>query len=298
MPDPRIEAFLEMLAAERGSSSNSLKAYQSDLLTFQGFLQGAPPSLATKADVTAFLAATAQAGLSAKTQARRLTSLRQFFLFLARETAREDNPAADIDRPRIGKALPKYLSEIEVDALFEAARGATDLPGLKLAAGLEILYSTGMRINEMLTLKAGALSTAADHLLIKGKGGKERVVPLSDAARQAASEMRASMPKAGVYLFSGRDLKEPMSRQGFTKRLKQAAIDAGLDPKRTSPHVLRHSFATHMLARGANLRALQILLGHADLTTTEIYTHVQPDQLNEIVNASHPLAAQRRPNER
>jgi integrase/recombinase XerD len=229
--------------------------------------------------------------MAARTQARRLSALKQFFLFLLREGARDDNPAAEISAPKLPKSLPKYLSESEVEALLETAHGMEGLPGLKAQAGLEILYATGLRVTEMLSLKAGALTTDAMMLLVKGKGGKERMIPLSDAARHAAAALRAASPAKARYLFAGRDISQPMTRQGFALLLKQAALEAGLDPARLSPHVLRHSFASHLLAHGADLRALQKLLGHADIATTEIYTHVLAERLQKLVQAHHPLAA-------
>jgi integrase/recombinase XerD len=291
MPDSHVEAFLEMLAAERGAAANTLVAYQADLDDFSGFLgRSTPASRANAGDIAGYMQSLGSSGMAARSQARRLSALKQFFLFLLREGAREDNPAAEINAPKLPKALPKYLSESEVNALLEAARGMEGLPGLKAQAGLEILYSTGLRVTEMLSLRASALTTDAMMLLVKGKGGKERMIPLSDAARQAGAALRAVSPAKARYLFAGRDISQPMTRQGFALLLKQAAIEAGLDPARLSPHVLRHSFASHLLAHGADLRALQKLLGHADIATTEIYTHVLAERLQKLVQAHHPLA--------
>ncbi len=294
MTESRVEVFLEMLAAERGAAANTLAAYQADLDDFAGFLgRGKAVSEASAAEIAAYMQSLGLGGMAARTQARRLSALKQFFLFLLREGAREDNPAAGIGAPKLPKTLPKYLSESEVEALLEAARNMRGPPGLKAQAGLEILYSTGLRITEKLSLPAAALSTDAMMLLVKGKGGKERMIPLSDAARQAAAALRAASPAKSRYLFAGRDPSQPMTRQGFALLLKQAAIEAGLDPARLSPHVLRHSFASHLLAHGADLRALQKLLGHADIATTEIYTHVLAERLQKLVQAHHPLAAVR-----
>ncbi len=290
-PDSRVEAFLEMLAAERGAAANTLAAYLADLGDFSGFLGRAKPvSRASAADIAGYMQSLGSSGMAARTQARRLSALKQFFLFLLREGARADNPAAEISAPKLPKPLPKYLSESEVDALLEAARGMDGLPGLKALAGLEILYATGLRVTEMLSLRASALTTDAMMLLIRGKGGKERMIPLSDAARHAAAALRAASPAKARHLFAGRDISQPMTRQGFALILKQVAIEAGLDPARLSPHVLRHSFASHLLAHGADLRALQKLLGHADIATTEIYTHVLAERLQKLVQAHHPLA--------
>ncbi|WP_298224467.1 tyrosine recombinase [Acidocella sp.] len=292
--DSRVEAFLEMLAAERGAAANTRDAYLTDLTDFSDFLGHTKPvSTASTAEIASYMQRLGTSGMAARTQARRLSALKQFFLFLLREGVREDNPAAEVGAPKLPKTLPKYLSESEVDALLNAARNMEGLPGLKAQAGLEILYSTGLRVTEMLSLLASSLSTDAMMLLIKGKGGKERMIPLSDAARQAAAALRAASPAKARYLFAGRDISQPMTRQGFALLLKQAANEAGLDPAKLSPHVLRHSFASHLLAHGADLRALQKLLGHADIATTEIYTHVLAERLHELVQAHHPLAIQR-----
>lgn len=291
-PDATLDAFLEMLAAERGVARNTLAAYQADLEDFARFLGPATRLSQARHDaVTGYMQQLGRCGLAARTQARRLSALKQFFLFLLREGARPDNPAADIDAPKQPSNLPKYLSESEVEALLSAARDIDGLPGLKAVAGLEILYATGLRVSEMLGLRAAALSTDAAMLLIKGKGGKERMIPLSDAARQAAAALRAASPAKARFLFAGRDIAKPMTRQGFALILKQVAREAGIDPARLSPHVLRHSFASHLLAHGADLRALQKLLGHADIATTEIYTHVLAERLQKLVQAHHPLAS-------
>ncbi len=290
--DGQVEAFLEMLAAERGAARNTLAAYQSDLEDFARFLGGSPAA-ARPDDVAGYMADLAKAGVAARTQARRLSALRQFFLFLLREGFRGDNPVADVEAPRLPQTLPKYLSEAEVDSLLGAAREWPGLVGLKAAAGLEILYATGLRVSELLALPATALATDAAVILIKGKGGKERILPLSALAKQAAARLRdhTRLKKpAPRYLFSGRQPRQPMTRQGFALLLKQLAVRAAIDPARLSPHVLRHSFASHLLARGADLRSLQKLLGHADISTTQIYTHVLAERLQRLVQEHHPLA--------
>jgi integrase/recombinase XerD len=283
--DGHIEVFLEMLAAERGAAANTISAYRADLEDFATYA-------GRLADASAGVVARYFAALpgSARTQARRLSALRQFFLFLLREGIRADNPVAEISAPRLPKSLPKYLSEAEVEDLLRAAAELPGLPGLKATAGLEILYATGLRISELLALPAAALSTDAAVLMIKGKGGRERIVPLSDNARQAAATLRAGTKRPGRFLFPGRNPRAAMTRQGFALLLKQIALRTNLDPARLSPHVLRHSFASHLLARGADLRSLQKLLGHADIATTQIYTHVLAERLERLVKAHHPLA--------
>jgi integrase/recombinase XerD len=281
--DRHVEAFLEMLVAERGAAGNTIAAYAADLSDAANFAKRRGLTLATQdaATLRDYLALLEAEGLSERTAARRLSALRQFHRFLVRETIRPDDPTGDLDSPKLPKSLPKYLGEAEVDALLAAARTAT------MRAALEILYATGLRVSELLSLPRAALAGDAMLLLIRGKGGRERVVPLSDAARDAAAPLLAAK---GKWLFPGRDPKRALTRQGFGVALKLVALEAGLDPARVSPHVLRHSFASHMLARGADLRSLQLLLGHADIATTQIYTHVLAERLQRLVEAHHPLA--------
>ena len=279
-----------MLAAERGAARNTLLAYRADLADLAAFAAASGTTLAAAgaAVLQAYLGALHGAGISARTAARRLSAARQFYRFLLREGVRADDPAALLDSPRLGRALPRYLTEQEVDALMA---GAADLPGPAgpmARAALEVLYATGLRVSEVLSLRAADLAPGAATVLVRGKGGRERMVPLSEAAKAAAAAMLAA-GAPGVWLFPGRDPKRPITRQGFALVLKQAALRGGLDPARVSPHVLRHSFASHMLARGADLRSLQLLLGHADIATTEIYTHVEAERLRAVV-ARHPLA--------
>jgi integrase/recombinase XerD len=284
-----LESFLEMLAAERGAARNTLLAYRRDLEAFAAFAatRGEDAASATEATLRAFLAALETEGIAARSAARKLSALRQFHLHLLRERVRPDDPTAHLDSPRLPSRLPKLLSEAEVDALLAAARALPD-PGeaATMTASLELLYATGLRVSELLGLRRAALNTEGRMLLVRGKGGKDRMVPLSDAARQAAR----ALPAQGAWLFPGRDPARALTRQGFWVMLKRTALAAGIDPARVSPHVLRHAFASHMLARGADLRSLQLLLGHADIATTEIYTHVLAERLARLVEAHHPLA--------
>lgn len=293
--DRQIDAFLEMLAAERGAARNTLAAYGADLADFAAFAatRGQPASGGDAALLQAYVRGLARAGLSPRTQARRLSALRHFHRFLVRDGVRQDDPTALLDSPRQSRALPKALSEAEVDALLAAARSRPGRPGRAATAALEILYATGLRVTELLGLPRTALASDAEVLLIRGKGGKERLVPLSSAARDAAAALCAGDPPGQRWLFPGRDGRQPMTRQGFGLLLKAVARDAGLDPARVHPHVLRHSFASHMLARGADLRSLQALLGHSDVATTQIYTHVLAERLQRLVRDHHPLASSR-----
>ena len=290
--DRHIEAFLEMLAAERGAARNTLLAYQADLEDFAAFAaaHARPPAACDAPLLQSYMAGLQRAGLAARSAARRLSALRQFHRFLLREGVREDDPTALLDSPRLPRALPKYLTEEEVTALLDAARARPEAP-LALAA-LELLYASGMRVSELLSLRRTALASGAAMLRIRGKGGKTRLVPLSEAARAAAMALVAAAAKS-EHLFPGRDPRRAMTRQGFALVLKQVALEAGLDPARVSPHVLRHSFASHLLAGGADLRSLQTLLGHADIATTEIYTHIPPDRLRAVLETKHPLRGRR-----
>ena len=294
-----VEAFLEMLVAERGAARNTLKAYAADLADFGAHArtQGEGTAGATADTLRGYLRGLTDAGLAERTLARRLSCLRQFFRFLAVEGVRPDDPSAGIEGVRLPVALPRFLSEAEVDALLQGGAALPGRRGLVACAALETLYATGLRISELLGLPRTALAGDGRMLLVRGKGGRERMVPLSDAARDAAAALAAH--DAGLrsrWLFPGRSPLRAMTRQGFDLVLHAACVRAGLDPEQVSPHALRHSFASHMLARGADLRSLQTLLGHASIATTQIYTHVLAERLQRLVEAHHPLAvAQERP---
>lgn len=289
--DAKVEAFLEMMAVERAAARNTLLSYTADLEDFAAYAgaQGFSVAQADAATCHAYIADLQTRGLSARTASRRLSALRQFHLFLLKEGARPDDPTVQLDTPRLPKPLPKFLTEAEVDALLVAATARPGRPRLVARAALELLYATGMRISELLSLPRLALGPRTEALVIRGKGGKERMVPLSAAAREAAAALLEASPDTSRWLFPGRNRTRPLTRQAFFLLLKQVAVDAGLDPERVSPHVLRHSFASHMLSRGADLRSLQMLLGHSDISTVEIYTHTQAERLRRLVEAHHPL---------
>jgi integrase/recombinase XerD len=289
--DRHIEAFGEMLLAERGSARNTYLAYHRDLEHFAGFAaaRGERPGLASDGTLTAYMADLKRCGLSPGSAARRLSCLRQFFKFLIKDGVREDDPTFRLETPRRTSALPKVLSEEEVTGLLEAASCLPGQRGKVARAAFELLYATGLRVSELLLLPRAMAAGTAQLLPVRGKGGKERLVPLSTTARQAAAALADTGPPSR-YLFPGRDRRQPMTRQGFDRIVRETAIQAGIDPARVSPHILRHSFASHMLARGADLRTLQVLLGHADIATTQIYTHVLHERLAALVQAHHPLA--------
>ncbi|RBM09325.1 tyrosine recombinase [Novacetimonas cocois] len=294
-----IEAFLEMLAAERGAALNTLKAYRRDLDDLAAALahQGTTLAQASPGQLGGYLADLARAGLSARTQARRLSCMRQYYLFLAREGRRPDNPASMLEAPRQTAALPRFLSEGDVESLLAACVARADAGQqetrrmLVARTALEILYASGLRVSELLSLPRASLQRASGMLVVRGKGGRERMVPLSSRARDTADDlMRMDRPLSSPFLFPGRNPQRAMTRQGFDRILHDVALKAGLDPQSLSPHVLRHSFATHLLSHGADLRALQMLLGHADIATTQIYTHVLTERLQQALRQHHPLS--------
>lgn len=295
------DAFLEMLVAERGCAPNTLDAYARDLIDCQRFLasRGEGLAVASPDGIAAYLAHLTDAGLSPRTQARRLSALRQYFHFLVEEGHRTDDPTLSLAAPRGRQKLPRTLSVSDVARLLEAARGTTP-DAIRLTCLLELLYTSGLRVSELLTLPMTALHADArtTTLMVRGKGGRERLVPVGSAARTAIAAylpLRASYflpraPHGARYLFPSRAADGHITRQRFGQMLKELALEAGIDPDRLSPHVLRHAFATHLLEGGADLRSLQTLLGHADITTTQIYTHVTGDRLADTVRRFHPLA--------
>ena len=299
---PRIEAFLEMLAAERGAARNTIDSYRRDLADVESFLARRDRGIeaGTADDLRDYLAALSASGSTPSTAARRLSALRQFFRFLYAEGVRGDDPTATIDSPRRGRPLPKLLSEEEVSRLLERARAKRGPEGLRLTALLETLYATGMRVSELVSLPLSAVARDPRYILIRGKGGKERLVPLSDPAREsltAYKAVRGQFCRHGVespYLFPSRGGSGYLTRHRFAQLLKQLSGEAGIAPAKVSPHVLRHAFATHLLNRGADLRSVQQMLGHADIATTQIYTHVLDERLKTLVETHHPLARARR----
>jgi len=291
-----LEAFLEMMAAERGAARNTLDAYRRDL---EDAVEAIGPDMATTGPdaLRAYLRGLAAQGFSPRTQARRLSALRQFFRFLAREGIRPDDPTELLDSPKLPAPLPKALSEAEVQALLAGAESLPEGKAAVAVAVIEMLYASGLRVSELISLPAGALRDDTPLVLVRGKGGKERMVPLSRRAKEAATAARAGLtergkgrPRSERWLLPSRGANGHVTRQSVGLLLKLAAVSAGLDPERVSPHVLRHSFATHLLSRGADLRSLQMLLGHADIATTQIYTRVLEERLRAVMQEHHPLA--------
>ncbi len=304
--DRLIELYLDMLAAERGAASNTLDAYRRDLADFAADLAHHRRSIAD-ADTDALrahLGRLGKRGLAASSVARRLSAIRQLYRFLYAEGHRTDDPAAVIEGPKRGRALPKVLSVGQVDDLLAHARAAmnTDVPAEKLRAArlaclLEVLYATGLRVSELVALPASAARRSQAMLMVRGKGGRERMVPLNEAARRAMTEYLALRDRAGKptasgetkWLFPSFGEAGHLSRQHFARELKSLAAATGLKPAQVSPHVLRHAFASHLLHNGADLRVVQTLLGHADISTTQIYTHVLEERLKTLVRDLHPL---------
>ena len=299
MAENLIEMFLEAKSAERGAARNTLAAYARDLTAYTDFLtrnDGAALT-ATRADIEAYLGTLAAAEMSNATRARHLSSIKQFHLFLFLDELRTDDPARRIKGPRARKHLPDTLSPNEVTSLIEAVKdaGKTIAEKRRNAALIELLYATGMRVSELVSLPVATLRGEPRMILIHGKGGRERMVPLSDPARQACRAWLAirDMDKklaASAFLFPSHGKRGHITRQTLFLMLKAAAITCGIKPEQVSPHILRHAFATHLLSNGADLRAIQMLLGHADISTTEIYTHVLDERIKSLVLDHHPLA--------
>jgi integrase/recombinase XerD len=296
------EAFLEMMAVERAAAKNTLTAYGRDLADAAGFLAERRRDLASASaeDVESYFNALGARGLSPATAARRRAAVRQFYRFVLAEGWRADDPSRRVEAPRKGRSLPKVLGRDEVDRLIAAAAGRDGAQGLRLACMVELAYASGLRISELTGLTLAALARDPAYLIVRGKGGKERLAPLNAAARTAVKAYldarNVFVPpgdKANPWLFPSRGKAGRLTPRRFAQLLDEAAADAGLDPARVSPHVLRHAFATHLLEGGADLRVVQTLLGHADIGTTQIYTHVAGDRLAEVVATKHPLSRKR-----
>ena len=285
-----IDRFLEMMAAERGASRNTLAAYKRDLEQAAEMVRGSLGEAGAE-DLRGLMAA--YHDLAASSAARKLSALRQFFAFLLDEGERADNPALDIARPATRRPLPRILTHDDVETLFaqagdEAAGEAPPANAVRMLLLLELLYGSGLRASELVSLPRRAVAGGREFLIIRGKGDKERLVPLSDRARAALDRWLPLLADGSPWLFpSG---KAHLTRVRLFQMLRELAARAGIDPTAISPHVLRHAFATHLLEGGADLRALQLMLGHADIATTEIYTHVDSRRLVELVNRRHPLA--------
>jgi len=296
MSTPQIEAFLEMMAVERDASPHTLSAYGRDLADAEvgvsgGLMRG------DEAGLEAWYAGLARLGLSPATQARRRSAVRQFYRFALGEGWRADDPSRRLDAPKQGRSLPRTLSGEEIERLLAVAAARDGAAGLRLVALVELAYASGLRVSEMLGLRLEAVRRDPAWLIVRGKGGKERLAPLNTSARMAVKAWmvardaaRAEKVPDSPWLFPSASAKGHLTPRRFAQLLDQAALESGIDPARVSPHVLRHAFATHLLDGGADLRVVQTLLGHADIATTQIYTHVATDRLAQVVRDKHPLA--------
>ncbi len=302
-----IESFLEMMAVERGASDNTIAAYRRDLEDAAGFVAGQGGSLmaAQTDDIRAYVARLGVRGFAESSRSRRLSALRQFYRFLYAEGRRGDDPTGPIEGARKKRPLPKIMGEDEVDRLIgradDEARDPEASPrrlvrAARMCALVELLYATGLRVSELVSLPRSVLRAKNRMIVVRGKGDKERMVPIGEAAREALARFAEAMRAAGIadhgqWLFPALSESGHLTRQAFARDLKALAIRAGIPAARMSPHVLRHAFASHLLQNGADLRAVQELLGHADISTTQIYTHVLEERLIRLVTDHHPLSA-------
>jgi integrase/recombinase XerD len=301
--DGLIALFLDMLAAERGAGRNTLDAYGRDLADLAAYLKrnGRGVSDAGTEDLRGYLTTVSDAGFKSSSVARRISSIRQLFRFLYAERHRGDDPAAVLEGPKRTRPLPKVLSIAEVDTMLNAARGAMDdesappsrrLRAARLLCLLEVVYATGLRVSELVALPASAAKRDQAMLVVRGKGGKERLVPFNDPAKRAMADylkLREAAERDSKWLFPSFGESGHITRQHFARELKTLASSCGIDGEKISPHVLRHAFASHLLHNGADLRVVQTLLGHADISTTQIYTHVLEERLKSLVRDLHPL---------
>lgn len=293
-----ISQFLEMLGAERGAAQNTLESYERDLNQLSEYSDVSLKDI-TRAQLRAYLVKLQSRAMAARTQARKLSTIRQFYKFLYAEGIRDDNPSLGIDSPKLGQTLPKLLSESQVSRLLECAQNqaqnqteqSQDLKSLRLHALIEMLYATGLRVSELVSLPLMAVRSGQPYIYVRGKGDKERLVPMNGRAIRAVETYMAALgQKDGKWLFPSRGAKGHLTRHRFAQLLKQLGATAGISPDQISPHVLRHAFATHLLSHGADLRAVQKMLGHSDISTTQIYTHVLDERLKSLVQQKHPLS--------
>lgn len=292
-----VESFLEMMVAEKGAAQNTIEAYRRDVEQFLEFVAVKDVAKVTKNDVTEFVQDLNQQHFAPKTMARKLSAIREFFKFLFSEKEIKENPCANILTPKQEKPLPKFLTEKEIHELIEAARKDENVIHLRMAFMLELMYACGLRVSELVCLPENCINFDKKQILVKGKGNKERIVPIADAALKSAEEYldyRENFLKAGrrsIWLFPSKISNlGHLTRDAFFKQIKIIAAKAGISPSKVSPHVLRHSFATHLLNNDVDLRSVQKMLGHEDIATTEIYTHIISDKLIETVQKKHPLA--------
>lgn len=295
-----LDAFLDALVAEHNAAPNTRAAYLRDLTDAALYLKKRGSDLASANDEDLAEYIRSLKDYAVRTQARRLSSLRQFYKYLGSEHHRKDDPSRALSAPKFGRALPKYLSEAEVEKLLATASLIRGEDGVRLKAMLELLYASGLRVSELVNLPLDCVQFNRGFVLVHGKGGKERMVPLGDPALKALKswlsvrKQKLSEKRKSLFLFPSRDGTKALTRQRFFQLLKGLGAEAGIAAARLSPHVLRHAFATHLLEHGADLRSVQTMLGHADIATTQIYTHVATDRLHQTVARHHPLAKEKK----
>ena len=294
-----VERFLEMMSAERGAAENSLQAYGRDLTHYVAFLEarGVAPLSSSSDDIRAYLVSLEEQGFARTTAARRLSAVRQFHQFIHGEGVVGSNPAAIVESPKADRPLPRILSTPDINLMLDEARarvgrseGKTRFKAERLYCLLELLAATGLRVSELVGLTVRAVTSDDAFLTVRGKGGRERLVPISDQARNVLKNYLKTLDAEAKWLFPSHGASGCLTRQHFALELKALAVACGIDPAKISPHVLRHAFASYLLECGADLRAVQQMLGHADISTTQIYTHVQASRLQAVVESHHPLA--------
>lgn len=293
-----ISAFMETITAERGAAKNTIAAYTRDLEDFGEFLDSKRRTFenAMLPELRTYLSSLVKRGLSAKTQARRISALREFYKYLYTEKIRTDNPTDALDSPKTARSLPKYLSEEEINRLFNAVEELKSPKKDRMKVLLEILYASGLRVSELISLPAATANVKENFLIVRGKGSKDRMVPLTDVAKKALKDWipvrEKTLPKGreSRWLFPSKGKTGHLTREGFFEELKSLALIAGIDRERVSPHVIRHSFASHLIAHNADLRTVQQMLGHSNIATTQIYTHILDNRLKNTVEKNHPLA--------
>lgn len=305
-----LENFLDMMSAERGASRNTLDAYRRDLTDLSATLAKRKTDFtrATREDIRHYFAGLSASGTAHSSQARKLSALRQFFVFLYSEGMRKDDPTASIDAPRRKRPLPKVLSPEDVIKLIDTASEEDTSEAIRLTAMLEILYAAGLRVSELVSLPLSAAKAKSGYIYVRGKGDKERIAPLNKSAHAAIKKYLdvrdeflpkgAARAKADKFLFPSRGAEAHLTRRRCHQMLKELALRANIDPDKLSPHVLRHAFATHLVEGGADLRSVQTMLGHADISTTQIYTHVAGDRLAAVVTSAHPLSRAKKASKR
>ncbi len=297
--DELFKKYLEMMVAEHGVAKNTVQAYLSDLNHFKDFISTECNikllENVKKADIKYYLAYLRENGLSAKSQARKLSVINSFYLFLLSESKIIENPVSGIFSPKIGKSLPKYLSKEEIEKLIQTAKNINSASGIRLEFQMELLYATGLRVSELVSLPFKSI-IKSEYIEVMGKGAKERLVPLNEKTIQLFKEYckvrETFIPKGKTssFMFPSNSLSGHQTRDAFYKNLKKISVLAGMNPSKVSPHVFRHSFASHLIAGGADLRAVQTMLGHSDISTTQIYTHIMSDRLKSVIEQNHPLA--------